>query len=80
MRFFILLIAGIALCTITQSCKKDYVCSCTKIYSNGTGTNVYNYSIYPYTDTKNKAEERCKANNISSADFEGSYDINCEIQ
>ncbi len=63
-----------------SSCKKDYVCSCTKIYTSGTGTNVDNYSLYPYTDTKNKAAERCKTNNMSSADFEGSYDINCDIE
>lgn len=79
-RSFLVLSVLISIFITMVSCKKEYVCRCTKIYTSGTGTNIQEYSLYPYTDTKNKAEDRCSTNNISSADFEGSYDINCQIQ
>ena len=77
---FLLPGAFIIICLTMNSCKKDYVCRCTKTYTSGTGTNVPDYALYPYTDTKRKAEERCSTNNLTSGDFDGAYDIQCQIQ
>ena len=76
----VFLIAGVLLSISLASCKKEYVCRCTKTYTSGTGTNVNDYALYPYTDTKNKAEDRCNTNNETSGDFDGAYSINCQIQ
>jgi len=65
---------------IMSSCKKDYICKCTKTYT-GTSTTVdTEYSQYTYKDTRSKAKSRCNANNDSGSDFFGNYSVNCEIQ
>ncbi len=76
----IVLIGGVLLSISLTSCRKDYVCRCNKTYTSGTGTNLDNYALYPYNDTKRKAEDRCHTNNLNSADFDGGYSIDCEIE
>lgn len=77
-----ILLAGvlIALGTSMVSCKKDYVCQCSKTYTSGSGTSTRDYSKYTYKDTRKRAEDRCNANTASGTDFFGNYSINCQIQ
>lgn len=63
------------------SCKKDYVCECSKTYTSGNNTATDNdYSKYTYKDTRTRAEDRCNDNTDTGSDFFGDYSINCEIK
>lgn len=62
------------------SCKKDYVCNCSKTYTSGSGSSTNAYSKYTYKDTRKRAEDRCNANTKSDSDIYGNYSINCQIQ
>jgi hypothetical protein len=63
-----------------SSCKKDYVCKCSKTYTSGSGSYTQNYSTYTYRDTRTDAESRCNANRDSGTDLYGDYSVNCQIQ
>jgi hypothetical protein len=62
------------------SCKKDYVCECSKTYTTGSGTYTKDYSKYTYKDTRKRAEDRCNENTKTGSDIYGDYSINCQIQ
>lgn len=66
--------------TTMISCKKDYVCKCSKTYTSGNGTNTSDYSLYTYKENRARAEQRCNENTKSGTDIFGNYSINCQIQ
>lgn len=66
--------------TSMVSCKKDYTCKCSKTYTTGSGSSTSNYSVYTYTDTRKRAEDRCNDNTSSGTDVWGDYSINCAIE
>jgi hypothetical protein len=66
--------------SLTTSCKKDYVCKCSKTYTSGSGSSTSNYSVYTYKENRNRAEERCNENVKSDNDLGGNYSVNCQIQ
>lgn len=77
----LIIAAGVLLCIgTTTSCKKDYVCKCSKTYTSGTGTSTRDYSTYTYKENRKRAEDRCNENTNSGNDFFGEYSINCQIQ
>lgn len=81
MKKTILLSAVLFMVTVSiTSCKKDYVCKCSKTYTSGSGTSTNDYSQYTYKDTRKRAEDRCNANTDSGSDFFGDYSVNCQIQ
>jgi hypothetical protein len=66
--------------SLMTSCKKDYVCKCSKTYTSGSGTYTKDYSAYTYKDTRKRAEDRCNENTKSDSDIFGNYSVNCQIQ
>ena len=78
----IIIAAGVLLCigTTTTSCKKDYVCKCSKTYTTGSGSSTNDYSNYTYRDSRTRAESRCNENTKSGSDLYGNYSVNCQIQ
>ena len=66
--------------TSMMSCKKDYRCQCTKTYTSGSGSSTQNYSVYTYSDTRKRAEDRCNADDATGTDLGGDYSVNCQIQ
>ncbi len=78
----LIIAAAVLLCigTTTTSCKKDYVCKCSKTYTSGSGTSTNDYSTYTYRDNRKRAEDRCNENTKSGTDFFGNYSVNCQIQ
>ncbi|MES2514884.1 MAG: hypothetical protein V4580_12100 [Bacteroidota bacterium] len=81
MKKMVLIVGGLlSLGAGLTSCKEENVCSCDKTYITGTGASVQNYTLYPYTDTRRKAQERCKTNNTGDMDAEGTYTITCQLQ
>ncbi len=77
----LIIAAGVLLCVgTTTSCKKDYVCQCSKTYTSGSGTSTHDYSTYTYRENRKRAEDRCNDNTKSSSDLYGEYSVNCQIQ
>ena len=76
----LLAVVLIAAGTTMSSCKKDYVCKCSKTYTSGSGSTTNDYSKYTYKDTRKRAEDRCNANTSSGSDIFGDYSVNCQIQ
>ncbi len=66
--------------TMSTSCKKDYVCKCSKTYTSGSGTSTNDYSTYTYRENRKRAEDRCNDNAETGSDLFGDYSINCQIQ
>lgn len=79
-KIVITLAVTLTLGVLMSSCKKDYICKCTKTYTGNTTTVNTNYSQYTYKDTRTKAESRCNDNNDSGSDIFGDYSVNCQIQ
>lgn len=75
-----LIIAGLLIWLTGTSCRKDFTCKCSKIYTDGPGEAVANYETYYYKERRNKAEDHCNANARSGSDTVGHYDISCQIQ
>jgi hypothetical protein len=80
----VFLIAGVlmSLGLSFASCKQEHVCSCDKTYITGdsTGATINNYSLYPYTDSRRRAENRCKENNTTDMNESGAYNITCKLK
>jgi hypothetical protein len=77
-----LILSGILLFAVSSmvSCKKDYVCQCSKTYTSGSGSSTQNTSVYTYNDSRKRAEDRCNDNTSSGNDLGGAYSVNCQIQ
>ncbi len=81
MKRVMIAVSGLFLIGTTMiSCKKDYLCKCSKTYTSGTGTNTQDYSRYTYKENRARAEQRCNENAKSGTDIFGNYSINCQIQ
>ena len=77
----LILAAGIfVMMAATTSCKKDYVCKCSKTYTSGSGTSTSDYSRFTYKENRKRAEDRCNENVATGSDLWGDYSINCGIQ
>ena len=65
----------------TTACKKDYICTCKKIYTNSNGTTVSNSDgNYTFTDSETRASSRCQDLETSGSDLYGDYSRECEIE
>lgn len=80
MKKIIILTAAVTLGVTFTSCKKDYICKCTKTYTGNSSTTTTDDGQYTYKETKRKAIERCDANDKTSSDIFGNYARNCDIQ
>lgn len=80
MKKIIILAAAVSFLTVLPSCKKDYVCKCTKTYTGNNTTVTTNDGNYTYKDTRVRAEERCDDNDKTGSDIGGDYTRNCDIQ
>ncbi len=80
MKKIILVALVIITISLLSSCKKEYVCKCSKTYSSSSGTTTIDYSQYTFKDTRTRAESRCNEQAGSGTDLFGDYSINCQIQ
>lgn len=81
MKKLIVLVAAVALSGAISSCKKEYVCKCSKTYTHSNGTSETKPDgQYTFKDTKARALDRCNQQEGSGNDFpEGDYTRDCEI-
>ncbi|MDF2451868.1 MAG: hypothetical protein K0S26_1372 [Bacteroidota bacterium] len=61
------------------SCKKDYQCTCSKVYNNSIGNNTRDFSVKTIRDNEKNADAKCKNDNSSGSDSLGNYNIACVI-
>jgi len=76
----LLAVAVVVTSAAMVSCKKEYVCKCTKTYTTGTGSTTENYSTYTFKENRKRAEDRCNEQTGQGSDIWGDYSINCQIQ
>lgn len=62
------------------SCKKDYTCKCSKIYTTSSGSTTTDDGVYTYDDTRKRAEDKCNDQEKSGSDLGGNYTRECNIQ
>jgi len=82
MKKLMVLVAAVALSGAVTSCKKDYVCKCTKTHTKADGSSTTEPTGSPMTfkDTKARAIDRCNQQETDGNDLSGSYTTDCEIQ
>jgi len=63
------------------SCKKDYTCSCRKMYTNDEGGTITNPDgTYTFNDSRSRAESKCNDQETTGSDVMGNWTRECEIQ
>lgn len=82
MKKLIILVAALGLGGAMTSCKKDYVCKCTKTYTHSNGTtNSEPDGQYTFKDSKARAADRCNEQEGSGSEaINGDYTRDCDIQ
>lgn len=81
MKKLIILVAALGLGGAMTSCKKDYVCKCSKTYTKANGSTTTDADgQYTFKDTKPRAADRCNEQEGSGSDLSGSYTRDCEVQ
>lgn len=82
MKNLIILVAALGLSGAMTSCKKEYVCKCTKTFTKSNGsTNSEPDGQYTFKDTKVRAADRCnQEEGVGSDVINGEYTRDCEIQ
>lgn len=76
-----LVIAIAALFTLSlASCKKNYVCECSKTRTSGSTTLTTADENYTFKDTRVRAENRCNDEEGSGSDAFGDYTRDCQIK
>jgi hypothetical protein len=76
----LIIAAGFISLVMGSSCRKDFVCRCSKTYTTGTGDPVSEYSSYTFKEKRKNAEEHCNAYATTGTDTYGTYAITCQIQ
>ncbi len=69
---------AVALTTLA-SCKKDYTCKCSKIYSDSTGSTSVNDGSYILKDNEARAADQCNKQESTGTDLRGNYSRQCDI-
>lgn len=62
------------------SCKKDYVCQCSKIRTANGATLTTDADKYTFKDTRTRAESKCNDQETTGKDLAGDYSLECQIK
>lgn len=63
------------------SCKKDYVCECTKVRTDSDGNrNSSSDGNYAFKESRIRAEKKCDDQEGTGSDIFGDYSRQCDIQ
>ena len=77
-KVFIAIVALFALSV--ASCKKDYVCECTKTRTSGSTTLTTADGDYTFKDSRTRAESRCNDQESTGSYAFGDYTRDCQIK
>lgn len=61
------------------SCEKDYSCTCTETYTDGTDTYTDSYTYRVEGATKKQAEIACNEATISQTEGTQTYEMTCVL-
>lgn len=62
------------------SCKKEYTCTCKKIYTDASGNSTtVSDGTYTFKDSQPRAETKCNEQESSGSDIGGDYSRECQI-
>ena len=76
-----IIILGLAIVATTMfSCKKDYTCACSKVYTNDLGSITYDDGTYILKDNAARAADQCNKQESTGSDFLGNYSRQCDIK
>ena len=76
-----IILLGLAIVATTMvSCKKDYTCKCSKIYTTSSGSTTKDDGTYTFKDNKVKAEDKCNQQESTGSDINGDYARECDIE
>ncbi len=71
---------GLAIVAITMvSCKKEYTCSCDKIYTTATGNETVEDGSYILKDNEARAADQCNKQESTGTDSRGDFSRQCDI-
>ncbi|MEO8759724.1 MAG: hypothetical protein ABI388_01820 [Bacteroidia bacterium] len=76
----LMIAAGLLLSIGFASCKKNYVCECSKTRTSGGTTVTTVDQDYTFDDTKAGATSRCNSQQGAGSDGFGAYTRNCDIK
>ncbi len=65
--------------TSLASCKKDYTCKCSKVYTDSTGSVSVNDGSYIFKDNEARAADKCNQQESTGTDLRGKYSRECDI-
>jgi hypothetical protein len=75
-----ILVIGLAIVATSMfSCKKDYTCKCSKIYSYSSGSVSVDDGTYIFKDNKARAADNCNKQESTGTDILGDYSRQCDI-
>ncbi len=76
-----LVLIGLAIVATTMfSCKKEYTCECSKIYTTNNGTETLDDGSYVFKDNAARAEKQCDKQERTGSDLGGDYSRQCQIK
>lgn len=76
-----MILIGLAIVACTMfSCKKDYDCKCSKIYTTSNSTTTVDDGEYTFKDSKSRANTQCDSQERTGSDLNGDYSRQCEIE
>ena len=76
-----MILMGLAIVATTMfSCKKDYTCSCNKIYTTTTGSVSFADGSYILKDNEARAADQCNKQESTGTDLLGNYSRQCDIK
>ncbi len=76
-----MLIIGMAIVATTMfSCKGEYTCNCSKIYTDSNGTHTYDDGSYILKDNAARAESQCDKQERTGTDLGGDYSRQCQVE
>ncbi len=79
MKSKITLIALAIVATTMFSCKKEYTCKCSKIYTTSSGSVTYDDGSYVLKDNEARAGDQCNKQEGTGSDLRGDYTRECDI-
>jgi hypothetical protein len=75
-----MILVGLAIVATTMfSCKKEYTCKCSKIYTTSNGSVSVEDGSYILKDNEVRAADQCNKEESTGTDALGNYSRQCDI-
>jgi hypothetical protein len=76
-----MILLGLAIVATTMfSCKKEYTCKCSKIYTTPVGNTTVDDGSYIFKDNEARAADKCNDQESTGSDLGGNYSRQCDLK